>query len=204
MMPLSAAPPTRSARRRFTPLLATAVVAALACSFAAPARAAVPTTGRTAATALVGDPASLVDPFIGTTNGADDFPGADVPFGMVQWSPDTPSRPDGGGYEYNDSAVTGFSLTHLSGPGCGALGDVPVLPTTGAVNTSATDSFSHANESADAGDYKVALNNGVTTELTATTRTGMARFTFPSTTPPTCSSNWTTAPTATPPPASTS
>ena len=63
---------------------------------------------------------------------------------MVQWSPDTPSRPSGGGYEYNDSSITGFSLTHIAGPGCGAAGDVPVLPTSGAVNTGATDAFSHA------------------------------------------------------------
>jgi predicted alpha-1,2-mannosidase len=131
---------------------------------------------------LVNDPASLVNPFIGTTDSEDTFPGADVPFGMVQWSPDTPSRPDGGGYEYNDSSITGFSLTHLSGPGCGAEGDVPVLPTVGAIDTSATDSFSHSNESADAGFYSVALDNGVTTQLTATQRTGMADFTFPSTT----------------------
>ncbi|MEW1863228.1 lectin [Streptomyces sp. NPDC088194] len=132
--------------------------------------------------ALVTSPATLVNPFIGTSNQADDFPGADVPFGMVQWSPDTPSRPSGGGYEYNDSTITGFSLTHIAGPGCGAAGDIPVLPTVGAVNTGATDAFSHSNESASAGSYKVTLNNQVTTELTATTRSGMARFTFPSST----------------------
>ncbi|MEU0038354.1 lectin [Streptomyces sp. NPDC006333] len=130
--------------------------------------------------ALVTSPATVVNPFIGTSNQADDFPGADVPFGMVQWSPDTPSRPSGGGYEYNDSSITGFSLTHIAGPGCGAAGDIPVLPTVGTVNTGATDAFSHANESASAGSYKVALNNQVTTELTTTTRSGMARFTFPS------------------------
>jgi predicted alpha-1,2-mannosidase len=135
-----------------------------------------------AGASLVTDPASLVNPFIGTTNGGDDFPGADVPFGMVQWSPDTPSRPHGGGYEYNDSSITGFSLTHLSGAGCAAEGDVPVLPTVGTVNYWATDSFSHASESAQAGYYEVAMANGVTTQLTATTRTGMAAFTFPSTT----------------------
>ncbi|BBA99310.1 putative alpha-1,2-mannosidase [Actinacidiphila reveromycinica] len=132
--------------------------------------------------ALVTSPATLVNPLIGTSNQADDFPGADVPFGMVQWSPDTPSRPAGGGYEYNDSSITGFSLTHIAGPGCGAAGDIPVLPTVGAVNTGATDAFSHANESASAGSYKVTLNNQVTTELTTTTRSGMARFTFPSST----------------------
>ncbi|WP_405833849.1 lectin [Streptomyces sp. NBC_01176] len=130
--------------------------------------------------ALVTSPATVVNPFIGTSNQADDFPGADMPFGMVQWSPDTPSRPSGGGYEYNDSSITGFSLTHIAGPGCGAAGDIPVLPTVGTVNTGATDAFSHANESASAGSYKVALNNQVTTELTTTTRSGMARFTFPS------------------------
>ncbi|MEU6277321.1 lectin [Streptomyces populi] len=132
--------------------------------------------------ALVTSPATVVNPFIGTSNEANDFPGADVPFGMVQWSPDTTSRPPGGGYEYNDSSITGFSLTHIAGPGCGAAGDIPVLPTVGAVNTGATDAFSHANESASAGSYKVALNNQVTTELTTTTRSGMARFTFPSST----------------------
>jgi predicted alpha-1,2-mannosidase len=146
----------------------------LAGAFASPAAAA-------QAAALVTAPATLVNPFIGTSNQADDFPGADVPFGMVQWSPDTPSRPSGGGYEYNDTSITGFSLTHIAGPGCGAAGDVPVLPTVGAVNNSATDAFSHANESASAGSYKVGLGNGVTTELTATTRSGMARFTFPTT-----------------------
>ena len=133
-------------------------------------------------TSLVTDPASYVNPFIGTTNSADDFPGADVPFGMVQWSPDTPSRPDGGGYEYTDSSITGFSLTHMSGPGCPAEGDVPILPTVGAVDTSATDSFTHTSESASPGYYSVQTSNGVTTELTTTTRTGMARFTFPAST----------------------
>jgi predicted alpha-1,2-mannosidase len=132
-------------------------------------------------TALVTDPDSYVNNFIGTTNSGDDFPGADVPFGMVQWSPDTPSRPSGGGYEYDDSSITGFSLTHLSGPGCPAAGDVPILPTVGAVDTSATDAFSHTDESASPGYYSVKTGNGVTTELTTTTRSGMARFTFPST-----------------------
>ena len=162
------------AQRRAFALLATTALA-LATASALPASAAT-------RAALVSDPASLVNPFIGTTNSADDFPGADDPFGMVQWSPDTPSRPDGGGYEYNDSSITGFSLTHLSGPGCTGEGDVPILPTVGAVNTSATDSFSHSNESASPGYYSVQTSNGVTTQLTVTPRTGMASFTFPSTT----------------------
>ncbi|WP_329034767.1 GH92 family glycosyl hydrolase [Streptomyces sp. NBC_00178] len=128
------------------------------------------------------DPASLVNPLLGTSNEGNTFPGADAPFGMVQWSPDTPSRPPGGFYAYSDNVVTGFSLNHLSGPGCGALGDIPILPTTGAIDGNATVGFSHANESADAGAYSVALDNGVKTELTATLRSGMARFTFPATT----------------------
>src|SRR5215475_6963915 len=82
-----------------------------------------------AQTPLVSDPASLVDPLIGTGSGGatvgqvDTYPGASAPFGMLTFSPDTPSRPDGGGYNYADSSVTGFSLTHMSGPGCGAFGD---------------------------------------------------------------------------------
>jgi len=157
-------------------LLVTATTAAFGLGSATGASAAA------AAPALVTSPASLVNTFIGTTNGADDFPGADSPFGMVQWSPDTTSRPEGGGYEYNDSAITGFSLTHISGPGCGAAGDVPILPTVGAISTSATDSFSHSSETASPGYYSVALANGITTQLTTTTRSGMAQFTFPSTT----------------------
>ncbi|MET8808012.1 lectin [Streptomyces sp. NPDC004546] len=159
---------------RLLSVLATGVLVLGAVS--APAHAAPVTL------APVADPASLVNPFIGTSHAADDFPGADTPFGMVQWSPDTsPHRPDGGGYEYADSAITGFGLTHIAGPGCRAAGDIPVLPTVGAVDTRATDSFSHANESATPGSYTVSLDNGVKTELTATTRSGMARFTFPST-----------------------
>jgi predicted alpha-1,2-mannosidase len=134
-----------------------------------------------AGAALVTDPAAAVNPFIGTAGDGNDFPGADAPFGMVQWSPDTVSRPDGGGYAYGDSAISGFSLTHLSGPGCRAAGDIPVLPTTGAVDASATDAFSHAREAASAGYYGVTLDNGVSVQLTTTTRTGMARFQFPAT-----------------------
>ncbi|MBE7189218.1 MAG: glycoside hydrolase family 92 protein, partial [Jatrophihabitans endophyticus] len=129
----------------------------------------------------VTDPAALVDPLIGTAGAVNDFPGADAPFGMVQWSPDTPSRPKGGGYWYHDDAVTGFSLDHLSGPGCAAAGDVPVLPTSGAVHGSpgaATLPLDHADESATAGEYHLA-GGGITTDLTATTRSGMARFSFP-------------------------
>src|SRR6202035_278999 len=121
---------------------------------------------------LVTDPAAVLNPFIGTANDGNDFPGADAPFGMLQWSPDTVSRPEGGGYAYGDSAISGFSLTHLSGPGCRAAGDIPILPVTGAAALAtaaptATDSFSHAGEAASAGYYRVALGNRVPTQLTA-------------------------------------
>jgi predicted alpha-1,2-mannosidase len=168
---------TRTAGRRGTALRLLAVAVALAVGTGTAPAPAAPVRA-----AAVAAPADLVDPFIGTENQADDFPGADLPFGMVQWSPDTPTRPDGGGYDYRDSSVTGFSLTHLSGPGCRAAGDVPVLPTVGTVDPAAVDGFSHAHESARPGFYAVALDNGVTTELTATPRSGMARFTFPATT----------------------
>ena len=141
--------------------------------------------------ALVGHPSTLVDPLDGTGTGSvepgtvSEYPGADVPFGMLQWSPDT--SPDtagsGGLYSYADSHITGFSLTHLSGTGCAAYGDVPVLPTVGSVGASpqdATDTFSHATEHASAGRYEVTLGPaGITTALTVNTRTGLARFTFP-------------------------
>src|SRR6201996_3501923 len=98
---------------------------------AAPARPGIRATP--GAVAPVKDPASLVNPLIGTGAGGgvvgqgDTFPGAVTPFGMLQWSPDTPSRPDGGGYNYDDDSTLGLSLTHISGPGCAAFGDVPIL-----------------------------------------------------------------------------
>ena len=136
------------------------------------------------ASAAVSDPASLVNPLLGTSNGANDFPGADVPFGMLQWSPDTASRALGGGYTYGSPTITGFSLTHMAGPGCGAYGDVPIMPTTGAISNpgSASSSYTHTNESASPGYYGVTLGNGAKTELTTTTRGGLGRFTFPATT----------------------
>lgn len=136
-----------------------------------------------AASPYVSDPASLVNPFIGTANGGNTFPGADVPFGMVQWSPDTVDRSDGGGYTYGSSAIVGYSLTHLSGPGCPAEGDVPILPTVGAVGTDpagATEPLLHNDEAATPGYYQLDAG-GVDTQLTTTTRSGMATFVFPST-----------------------
>lgn len=145
--------------------------------------------------AAVPNPAGLVNTLIGTSNNGETWPGADTPFGMVQWSPETTRgnqtrTPEPGGYGFDATRIRGFSLTHLSGTGCaGASGDIPFMPFAGTVTSSpsadSTDSifarnFSHANETGTAGYYRVGLNSGVNVELTATTRTGSGRFTYPS------------------------
>ena len=143
------------------------------------------------------DLAGEVNPFIGTTNGGNTYPGASLPFGMVAFSPEETPLPGRnypiaapGGYEWRVSGIKGFSLTHLSGTGCtGASGDVPVMPVTKDVESSpsADDGFvayssyfSHADEEASPGWYKVALGNGVGVELSATLRTAEARLRYPS------------------------
>ncbi len=98
---------------------------------------------------------------------------------MLQWSPDTAIRPDGGGYSARSSEITGFSLVHMSGPGCKFGGDVPVLPTLGAVRPAADDHFRRSRQEAQAGYYSVRLADGIGVSLTATTRTGLAEFSFP-------------------------
>src|SRR5256714_14335864 len=104
--------------------------------------------------AVVADPASAVDMRVMTTGGGNDFPGADVPFGMVQWSPDTsPSRPLGGGYHFHATQFRGLSLTHMAGPRRGAMQDVPILPMTGAHPANPdtrTEPFTHTREIAQA------------------------------------------------------
>jgi predicted alpha-1,2-mannosidase len=133
------------------------------------------------------NPLALVNPFVGTSGTPiggpiDTFPGADVPFGMVQWSPDTPSQNAGGGYEYADHTITGLSLTHLSGPGCNVFGDFGILPTVGDVANPAKAQlpFSHTGEEASPGWYAVTLGDpAVRAELAVTTRTGLGQFTFP-------------------------
>lgn len=138
--------------------------------------------------ALVNDPAGLVNPFAGTGStpvakgnpgNVGEFPGADMPFGMIQWSPDTtPNRVAGSGYSYADSHISGFSLTHMSGTGCASYGDVPVLPTVGPVvahPARASASFSHGDERASPGRYEVALDRAkVRAELAVTMRTGLS------------------------------
>jgi putative alpha-1,2-mannosidase len=132
---------------------------------------------------FVKDPASLVNPIIGTSGAVNTFPGPDMPFGMLQWGPDTtPHRTQGGGYEYKDSKISGFSLAHVSGPGCDVAGDVPILPVSGALSgdlSATAASFTHADEQTGIGYYGVTDASGVKTELTDTTRSGLGRFTFP-------------------------
>jgi predicted alpha-1,2-mannosidase len=140
------------------------------------------------------DPASLVNPFVGTTNGGNVFPGATVPFGMVQFSPEaTPVNTKRmiaapGGYEYRATQIRGFSLTNVEGWGCaGASGDVPFMPITDAITESPSKDFrykyaadfTHADEKAEPGSYQVKLGNGVQVALAAATRMGAATFTFP-------------------------
>lgn len=109
------------------------------------------------AAAAVRDPASLMNPLLGTSHDGNTFPGADTHFGMSQWGPGTPARPPGGFYAYSDNVATGFSLNHIPGPGCRAMGEIPLLPTIGAVDGNASGGFSHSAEKASAGAYAVDL-----------------------------------------------
>jgi len=174
-----------------------------------------------AQTKWVDDPASFVNPFIGTEGvrthrqAANTVPGAVMPFGMLSFGPEhvytedlldesersrewvidkkvrLPVSP--GGYNYAASRVKGFSLTRLSGTGClGASGDVPILPFTSEIRHSPdadfldatySSGFSHDDEWAEPGYYQVRLANGVNVELSATERSGIARFAYPEDSP---------------------
>ncbi|GAB3871187.1 GH92 family glycosyl hydrolase [Terrabacter terrigena] len=154
--------------------LGTVVLAATALGPVLPSGA--PPTAA-AAEPLVGS----VNPFIGTQDNGNTFPGASAPFGMVQVSPDTGGE---GGYDHSQKSIYGFSQTHLSGVGCPVVGELPVMPTSGAVTTvdpsRYASSYSHSDEEAGPGYYRVGLPTyGVGAELTATDRTGWQRFTFP-------------------------
>jgi putative alpha-1,2-mannosidase len=131
---------------------------------------------------------------IGTTNLGNTYPGAVTPFAMLAWSPQTTrgnqvATPAPGGYQYTATTIRGFSLTHLNGVGCsGANGDIPIMPYVGAVDSSPTadvtdaryaSTFSHDNEVAQAGYYRVSLDSGAAVEVTTTPRTGSGRFAFP-------------------------
>jgi predicted alpha-1,2-mannosidase len=133
-----------------------------------------------------------VNVFIGTGGHGHTYPGATVPFGAVQLSPDTYNLDWDwcSGYHTSDSSIMGFSHTHLSGTGVGDLGDVLVMPGTGAARTEPgsrekpgegyRSRFSHAEETAEPGYYSVLLSDyGIRAELTATARAGFHKYTFP-------------------------
>src|SRR3954463_4391253 len=149
------------------------------------------------------DLTQYVNPFSGTDAGAPDFgtgggagktcPGATRPFGMVNWSPDTASSlaNSPAGDSYPDTKLRGFGLTHLSGAGCPVYQDVPFLPMTTPVTKSPVaagssdldpafvPSFSHGDESAAPGFYRVRLDPGtpkaIEAQLTTTIRSGIGR-----------------------------
>jgi predicted alpha-1,2-mannosidase len=149
----------------------------------------------------------FVDPFVGSASGAPNFgtgggagntfPGAVVPFGMVQFGPDTSPSEDNfaGGYSYRDRRIKGFGVTHFSGAGCGILQDLPLMPTVARVDRSPavrgsptldrrfSARFSHGQEHASPGDYRVQLDPGtprsIGVSLTASTHTGLVRLRFP-------------------------
>lgn len=153
----------------------------------------------------VQDYCNYVNPFIGTLRMGHTFPGATVPFGMVQLSPETNNPPmyiNGkynadvykycSGYQYDDSTIFGFSHTHFSGTGHSDLGDFLVMPTTGKLNLEPGDAtkphsgyhsqYSHEKESAQPGYYSVHLDDyNIGAELTATERVGFHQYTFPET-----------------------
>ena len=134
-------------------------------------------------------PVDSVNPMIGTDAHGHTYPGATVPFGLVQLSPDTRTETWDGcsGYHYSDSTIQGFSHTHLYGTGCGDLGDVMLMPTVGQVHLNVgtpgdgyVSRFSHAQETAKPGYYRVFLEDPkVNAELTTTERAGFHRYTFP-------------------------
>src|SRR5690348_15149016 len=168
---------------RMSPIVCSVVAALLALMFATPGIAAT-------------DALHQVNPMIGTGGNGHTFPGATMPFGMIQLSPDT-AMPDfkhaypwAAGYQYGDHSILGFSETHFSGSGHSDLGDVLLMPGTGKVQWDTGDpdkpgsgyrsEFSHKTEVAQPGYYAVTLATpGVRAELTAGKRVGWHRYTFP-------------------------
>ena len=148
-------------------------------------------------------PVDYVNPIIGTNGMGHTFPGACTPFGCIQLSPDTDTIPHNingayqknayeycAGYQYRDKTIVGFSHTHLSGTGHSDLGDILLMPATGALKLSPgradhpdegyRSRFSHATEKATPGYYEVMLDDyGIKAQLTATQRVGVHKYTFP-------------------------
>ena len=166
-------------RRGAAALLAAALLVSAMLASAAPTSYEPP--------AFVANPAEHVDTLIGTGNGGEtvgeinNFPGASVPFGMVQYSPDTVDNY--AGYADANGQATGFSMTHAS-VGCAAFGDISMLPTTSTIGSEpwdASEEIAHDHSEVGVpGYYTVRFPaTGVTAELTATTRTGVGRFRYP-------------------------
>ena len=131
------------------------------------------------------DYSNLVNPFIGTGGHGHTYPGACMPFGMVQLSPDTRLTGWDGcsAYHYSDSIIYGFSHTHLSGTGCSDYGDILLMPMVNTFNFNNDKyscAFSHKDETAEPGYYKVKMKNNINVELTVSKRVGFHKYTFPS------------------------
>jgi len=150
------------------------------------------TSKQSSETKAINDYTKYVKPLVGTLGEGNTYPGAQVPFGMVQLSPDTEKWLWGAasGYEYSDSTIYGFSMTHLHGTGIPDMGDILFMPTVGETHIRAgkkdrseagyLSGISHDNETAEIGYYSVVLDDyNVKAELTSTNRAGMMRYTFP-------------------------
>lgn len=134
------------------------------------------------------DPVALVNPFVGSQlSRLHDYgktvPGASRPFGLLYWSPDMAKEVF---YVYEAPVTRGFSLTHISGPGCGLYGDVPIFPMIAAPGKSPANmpggyqaAFSHKDERAEPGYYEVKLDSGIEVKLAAHVRSGVGEFHFP-------------------------
>jgi len=142
--------------------------------------------------ALAASPVDSVNPFIGTAVGSGNtYPGAQIPFGMITWSPQTVDFGwSPAGYSYKDNHLNGFGLVHLSGAGCSATCELPFIPCTGDLTNSPalqkgaySSLFSHTNEIARPGYYSVRLSTwDIGFETTVSARSGIAHIDFPATT----------------------
>lgn len=133
---------------------------------------------------MAGAQSKYVNPLVGTAEHGHTFPGAILPFGAIQLSPDT--RLDGwdgcSGYHYSDNRIYGFSHTHLSGTGCSDYGDILVTPFVGepsVINEKYALAFSHDKEIAEPGYYSVKFDNGIQAEMTTANYVGLHRYIFP-------------------------
>lgn len=189
---------TRLSTRHASGLGATVLALSVSGALVAPATSATPAEARAGAQPRQVSPTGLrpgwVDPFVGTGGSPPWFsgnttPAAARPFGMVQLGPDTTADAEHGtpsraasGYSSTEGLVRGFSATHLSGAGCPAFGDVPLLPLTGGLPAdpaTATVPLVRDTERAGPGWYRTSLGDGTTVSLAAAERAGLAAFSFP-------------------------